>query len=248
MRIIQLYTYGGRIVSRVLILGSGAQQGSLATLLSRSHQVGATDASTPNHGKFIEDAKHIDLFFLWGDESRSRVLADDIWHLLRNKLIVSLIPSFSLGHLKDMYPLSKVARCKLCIDGAVDRALFIFTTDRSYSDRDTAILRGAAGASGEVLFVPENIFESLTGQVDASRTVLEAVQGILKESMGQDRDLYSFVLDWILYGMGSAGISGETPAESKHGESFAPSDMGLLREAVNGMLNSHNRGKPTGGA
>jgi len=236
------------MVSRILILGSSAQQGSLTTLLSRSHQVRITDACTPNHAKFIEDAKCIDLLLLSGDESRGKVFADDIWHLLRNKLLVSLIPGLSLSNLKEMYPLSKVARCKLCIDGAVDRALFIFTTDRSYSDRDTAVLRGAAGASGEVLFVPENVFESLLGQVDASRAVLEAVQGILKKSMGQDRDLYSFVLDWVLYGMGSAGISGETPAESGHGENPASSDIGPLRQAVNNMLNSLNRGRPVGGA
>jgi hypothetical protein len=234
-------------MSRLLILGSGAQQKNLATLLSRSHQVRATDACTTNHAKFIEDAKCIDLFFLWGGESRGRVLADDIWHLLRNRLIVSLIPSLSLGDLKEMYPLSKVARCKLCIDGAVDRALFIFTTDRSYSDRDTAVLRGAAGASGEALFVPENVFESLSGQVDASRAVLEAVQGILKESLGQDRGLYSFVLDWILYGIGSAGISGEASAESENSEIPASGDIGILRQAVNSILDSRNRCKPAGG-
>lgn len=235
-------------MAKILILGSCAQQGGLATLLSRSHQVSTADACAPNHGKFIEDAKCIDIFFLWGDESRSRILADDIWHLLRNKLIVSLVPGLSLGNLKELYPLSKVSRCKLCIEGAVDRALFIFTTDRSYSDRDTAILRGAAGASGEVLFVPENVFENLSGQVDASRAILEEVQGILKESMGSDRDLYSFVLDWILYGMGSAGISGETPEHLERSSSHASRIADPLGQAVKNALNAHKERKPRGGS
>jgi len=136
------------------------------------------------------------------------VMADEIWHPLRNRLIVSLIPGVSLSDLREMYPLSKVARCKLCIEGAVDRALFLFTADASYSDRETAVLRMTAGASGEALFVPENIFESISGQVEASKAVLEAVLELLKESMGGDRDLYGFALDWILCGVGSAGVSG----------------------------------------
>jgi hypothetical protein len=234
-------------MAKIFILGSCTQQGSLATLLSRSHQVSTADACAPNHGKFIETARLIDIFFLWGDESRGRVLADDVWHLMRNKLIVSLIPELSLGDLKEMYPLSKVARCKLCIEGAVDRALFIFTTDRSYSDRDATVLRGAAGASGEVLFVPETVFESLSGQVDASWAVLDAVQGMLKESMGPDRDLYSFVLDWVLYGMGSAGISGEGSPEGKNGASSAPVDAALLRRAIDQSLELCKKGKPKGG-
>jgi len=236
------------MMPRLLILGSGGHQESFTALLSRSHQVRTTDNCTPNHAKFIEDSKSIDIFLLWGGESRSRVLADDIWHLLRNRLVVSFIPGLTLGDLKDMYPLSKVARCRLCIDGAVDRALFIMTTDRSYSDRDASLLRSAAAASGEVLFVSENTFESLSTQVDASRGVLEAVQRILKESLGGERDLYSFVLDWVMYGMGSAGIGGEDPPAGGHWEAPAPGDMELLRQAVKKILNSSSSAKPAGGA
>lgn len=229
-------------MARLLILGPGVEGGSLYALLSRAHQVNITDKPPMSHGNFIEEAKSKDLVFLWGEKNWGRVMADEIWHLLRNRLIVSLIPGVPLSDLREMYPLSKVARCKLCIEGAVDRALFLFTADASYSDRETAILRMTAGASGEALFVPENVFESISGQVEASKAVLETVLELLKESMGGDRDLYGFTLDWILYGMGSAGVSGrDTPGRSQGGHRLLQQDRDILRTAVNQMLESYRK-------
>jgi len=235
-------------MARLLILGPGVEGGNLYVLLSKAHQVNVTDRPPKSHGNFIEEAKSKDLVFLWGEKNWGRVMADDIWHLLRNRLIVSLIPGLSLSELRDMYPLSKVARCKLCIEGAVDRALFLFTADASYSDRETAVLRLTAGASGEALFVPENIFESISGQVEASKAVLEAVMELLKESMGGDRDLYGFVLDWILYGLGSAGIRGEDArGNGPGGDEVRQRGLYALRGAVNQMLESYRKRKSVGG-
>jgi hypothetical protein len=232
-------------MARLLILGPGVEGGSLYALLSRAHKVNITDRPPMSHGNFIEEAKSKDLVFLWGDKNWGRVMADEIWHLLRNRLIVSLIPGVSLSDLREMYPLSKVARCKLCVEGAVDRALFLFTADASYSDRETAVLRMTAGASGEALFVPENIFESISGQVEASKAVLEAVLELLKESMGGDRDLYGFALDWILYGVGSAGVSGGiAQGRGQGGHGPLQRDMDVLRAAVNQMLESYGCRKP----
>jgi hypothetical protein len=235
-------------MARLLILGPGAEGGSLSTLLSKSHQVKITDSPPQSHGSFIEEARSKDVVFLWGDKSWGRVMADEIWHLLRNRLIVSLIPGLTLSELRDMYPLSKVARCKLCIDGATDKALFLFTVDASYSDRESAVLRMTAGASGEALFVPEGIFESLSSKIEASRAVIRDVMDTLKESMGGDRELYGFTLDWLLYGMGSAGIGGvNPPARSKHGEESNQAEMDALRAAVNQLLDSHRKEGSLGG-
>lgn len=228
-------------MTRLLILGPGAEGSSLSALLSKAHQVKITDRPPQSHGNFIEEAKSKDLVFLCGEKNWGRVMADEIWHLLRNRLIVSLIPDLALKGLREMYPLSKVARCKLCIDGTTDKTLFLFTVDASYSDREAAILRITAGASGEALFVPENVFESLSEQVEASRAVLMGVMELLKESLGGDRDLYGFTLDWVLYGMGSEGIGGG----SAHGRATSPGvssreDMDALRAAVSRMLESYH--------
>lgn len=236
-------------MTRLLILGPGAEGGSLSALLSKAHQVKITDRPPQSHGNFIEEARSKDIVFLWGEKNWGRVMADEIWHLLRNRLIVSLIPDLPMSELRDMYPLSKVARCKLCIEGTVDRALFLFAVDKSYSDRETAILRITAGASGESLFVPENIFESLSDQVEASRAVLRDVMELLKESMGGDRDLYGFTLDWILYGMGSEGISGEgIRGRGVSGDGPGQGDMDALRAAVTRMLESYYRQRQSEGS
>lgn len=234
-------------MARLLILGPGAEGGTLSALLSKSHQVNITERPPKSHGSFIEEAKSRDLVFLWGEKNWGRVMADEIWHLLRNRLIVSLIPGLSISELREMYPLSKVARCKLCIEGAVDRALFLFSVDASYSEREMAILRLTAGASGESLFVPEGVFDRLSGQVDASRAVIEVVLELLKEAMGGERILYGFTLDWVLYGLGSAGISGRgPPAHIMEGNNPNKGDVDALRAAINQMLQSRGTGSIRG--
>jgi len=90
-----------------------------------------------------ELAKISDLVIVCADQRMGRVIADEIWHLLRRKIVISTTPGFDLSTLRDLYPLSKVCRCDLVLDGDVDRCLSVVSFGDSFSEADISSMKKA---------------------------------------------------------------------------------------------------------
>jgi hypothetical protein len=182
----------------------------LRSLPSYGYEVIQSSPTRSNEGAndLHEAAKWCDVIFVCCDANRSRLIADDVWHLLRNKLVISLSEGINLSALRDLYPLSKVSRCRICIDAEVERALFLLSTDATYSDRDLTAINGILGKLGEPLLIKEDMLEALNRQMEVSTLILSELVAVLRDSIGENRDLYEYILGWILYGIGAATVKG----------------------------------------
>jgi hypothetical protein len=147
------------------------------------------------------------------NDKSSHIVADDIWHLLRNRIMVSLNDSMTLAALRDLYPLSKVCRCSLYVDAEMERTLSLLSLDSSFSDADLTSMKEVFGRMGEFLVLKEEIFENLNRDMDLSLTVLAEVTRVLGESAEVDADLFEYALSWVLVSLGSAGIGGRVLLE-----------------------------------
>ncbi|MBM5805617.1 MAG: hypothetical protein FJZ49_06130 [Candidatus Verstraetearchaeota archaeon] len=190
----------------LLLVGCEERGRMLKTLSSHGYEV--ISYSTGGGEGAHDLAKGCDILFVCSDVNRSRLIADDIWHLLRNKLVISLTEGMNLSALKDLYPLSKVSRCSICVDVEVERSLFLLSADASYSDRDLTAIKEILGRLGEPLLVKEEMLEALNRRMEASAVILSELIAALRDSIGEDRDLYEYVLGWVLYGIGAATIGG----------------------------------------
>jgi hypothetical protein len=189
-----------------------------------------------------EVAKWCNLIFICSDVNRSQLIADDIWHLLRNKLIISFTDGINLSTLREQYPLSKVSRCRICIDADVERMLFLLTTDESYSDRDIITINNIFDRLGEPLLVKEEIFETLCRQMEVSAVLLSELIAVLQDSIGKNRELYEYVLSWTLYSIGAATVKGSKLWEllpEKGGKLTSTTREGI-RKVVHEALSSYN--------
>jgi len=230
-------------LERLLLVGCEERGRLLRTLPSHGYEVTQSSPTGSNEGtnNLHEAAKWCDIMFVCGDANRSRLIADDIWHLLRNKLVVSLAEGINLSALRDLYPLSKVSRCRICIDAEVERALFLLSADASYSDRDLTAINGILGKLGEPLLVKEDMLEALNRQMEVSTLILSELVAALRDSIGENRDLYEYVLGWVLYGIGAATVK-----ESKlwdllpeKGGKLTPEAREKIRKAVLEALSSY---------
>lgn len=169
------------------------------------------NGSSPLH----DAAKSSDIVVVCGniDGKSSRLVADEIWHLLRNRIVVSLNDCLTLAPLREMYPLSKVGRCRLYVDAEVERTLSLLALDSSYSDADLTSIRDIFGRMGEVLLLKEEIFENLNRDMDLSMAVIAEVAKALGDSARVDADLFEYALSWVLVSLGSAGIAGRDLSE-----------------------------------
>lgn len=238
-------------MERLLLVGCEERGRLLRTLPSHGYEVTQSSPRGGNEGanNLHEAAKWCDIMFVCGDATRSRLTADDVWHLLRNKLVVSLTEGINLSALRDLYPLSKVSRCRICIDAEVDRALFLLSADTSYSDRDLAAINLIIGKLGEPLLIGEEMLEAMNRRMEASAVILSELVAALRDSIGEDRDLYEYVLGWVLYGIGAATIGGSKlwgllPEKSAK---LTPDVKEKIRKAVLEALSSYGIKEPRGG-
>jgi len=231
-------------LERLLLLGCEERGLLLRLLPSHGYEVifsklaGSKEEANDLH----EAAKWCNLVFICGDANRSRLIADDIWHLLRNKLVISLTEGINLSALREQYPLSKVSRCRICIDAEVERTLFLLTADASYSDRDLTTINSILGRLGEPLLVNEEMLEALSRQMEVSAVLLSELILALQDSMGKNRDVYEYVLGWTLYGIGVATVKGSKLWDllPKKGGKLAPATREMIRKVVLEALSSYD--------
>jgi len=146
---------------------------------------------------------------LAGDPARSRAIADDIWHLLRQKVVLSTDEMMTIDVLRAMCPLSKVARGSFCITGDVEKNLLLLSADGSLSGSDLQSLRSALSPLGEILTVREELLEAAISESKSAACAISRLLGELKKSSGIDSDVCEYVLGWVLYGVGDAAIKGK---------------------------------------
>lgn len=241
------------MLERLLLLGCEERGRLLRVLPSHGYEVIFSNLTggKGDVNDLHEAAKWCNLVFVCNNANRSRLIADDIWHLLRNKLVISLTDGINLSTLRDLYPLSKVSRCRICIDTEVERALFLFSADASYSDRDLTTINSILGKLGELLLVREDMLEVLIRQMEVSTLVLSELVAALRDSMGENLDLYEYVLGWVLYGIGVATVKGSKLWDllPEKGGKLAPATREKIRKAVLEALSSYNikEAEPRGG-
>ena len=178
-------------------------------------------------------SKTSDLIVVCGCERSSHLVADEIWHLLRNKIIISLSEGVSLSTLREMYPLSKVSRCRMYIDAGIDKTLSLYSYDSSYSDKDLSLVRDVLGRVGEVLFVKEETMERLGLEMDTSIKIIREVVKALSDSSEVDRDLFEYAMSWALYGLGLAGVKDlELPALTEDQQMIEHEVLSKLRKLI----------------
>ncbi|MBC7112440.1 MAG: hypothetical protein H5T34_00210 [Candidatus Methanomethyliales bacterium] len=180
-------------------------------------------------------AKWCNLIFIGSERNRAYTIADEIWHLLRGKPIISLTEGLPIKELRDLYPLSKVSRCYVYPDIQTEKALFILSLDNTFSHSDAATLKGLLQGLGDSLLVGEELLESLHSCIEASQYVIIELLSLLGESSGHDRDLFEYVIGWVLYGTGLAAIKGlELPSQEP--KKFPPEMRESLRRALKGSF------------
>ena len=230
-------------MERLLLVGCEERGRLLRSLPSHGYEVIQSSPTGSNEGAndLHEAAKWCDIMFVCGDANRSRLTADDVWHLLRNKLVVSLTEGINLSALRELYPLSKVSRCRICIDAEAERSLFLLSADGSYSDRDLTTINGILGKLGEPLLVKEDMLEVLNRQMEASTLILSELVVTLRDSIGENRDLYEYVLGWVLYGIGAATVRGSKLWDllPEKGVKLTPEAKENIRKAVLEALSSY---------
>ena len=199
-------------LTTLLLIGDARKGVPLRALSQRSGQFEVAAVGDPLAGEAANTlhslAKSSDFIILCGDGKSNKLAADEIWHLLRNKIVVSLEMGTSISELRDTFPLSKVSRCRLCIDAPTEKTLSLFSHDSSFSDADLSSVKGLLGSMGEVLNVEEIMFVKLNREIDRSMTAFADLVSSLGTSMGIDQDLFEYTLGWVLYGLGSAIAGG----------------------------------------
>lgn len=194
-------------MAKLLLIGSGIPP-ILASLSRSSYDVLEFNETDGRIANLHDASKASDLIIMAGDIGWNRIAADEIWHLLRNKIIISFVENLRISDLRDIYPLSKVCRCRASIDADVGRSLLVLAFDRSFSEIDLVSVKDLLGVLGEILCVKEEMLEGLSMQMDISIAVIREVASALRDSAGGDKSIYDCVLDWLLYGIGAAGIKG----------------------------------------
>jgi hypothetical protein len=151
-----------------------------------------------------------DFIVLCGRDDANRLMADAIWHLLLKKIIISLSDEPSISDLREMYPLSKVCRAKLCVDAELDKTLILLSHDSSFSGRDLVSLKEAFAGVWDVLLVDERELELMSEFIDLSALIVSETVAAIQTAAGREREkvLLGFALDWLLFGLGSAAING----------------------------------------
>ncbi|MCX8182093.1 MAG: hypothetical protein N3D12_03130 [Candidatus Methanomethyliaceae archaeon] len=156
-----------------------------------------------------KSAKWCDILFIGSERNKAYMIADEIWHLLRGKPLISLTDGLPIKELRDLYPLSKVSRCFVYPDMRTEKALFLIALDNTFSHAEAATLKALLQSLGESLLVREDLLESLHSCISKSQEAINELLHILADSLGQDRDLFEYVIAWVLYGTGLAAIKGE---------------------------------------
>jgi hypothetical protein len=211
----------------------------LASLSCSGFDVSKFDETNGRIVGLHDVSKASDLIIIAGDIGWNRIAADEIWHLCRNKIIISLVENLRILDLRDIYPLSKICRCRASINADVERSLLVLAFDRSFSEIDLAFVKDVLGVLGEILCVKEKMLEGLSLQMDASIAVIREVTYALRESAGSNRLIYDCVLDWLLYGIGDAGIKGSALDEIvPKGKEFDPETISEIHRAVKKALES----------
>jgi hypothetical protein len=222
---------------RFLIAGNTDTCRPFKGLLSHGHEVTRVDLVAEGVESVVRHAKSSDFIVICGTGESNRLLADAIWHLLRNKVVISLSNKVPISDLREMYPLSKVSRAKLCMDAEVDRTLLILSHDRSFSGLDLASVEKIFAGIGEVLFVDEGELEKLSNLVDLSTLIVEEAVAAIQTAAGRDKALLGYALDWMLYGLGSAGINGSAlPSASLE---LKPESREQITKAVKEVFATH---------
>jgi pyrroline-5-carboxylate reductase len=205
---------GELTLDRVLIIGP-LEPGSPFNKLASPLPDGSSPAAEllcPEGGRSPGVREAIDrsrIVVLAGDPARSRAVADDIWHLLRQKVVLSTDEMMTIDTLRSICPLSKVARGSFCIGGDVDRNLLLLSADGSLSGGDLQSLRSALSPLGEILTVNEPLLEAALSEARLASAAISRLLGELKESSSIDRDVCEYLLGWVLYGVGDAAIKGK---------------------------------------
>ncbi len=193
---------------KVLLLGCEQKGKPLEKLNSPNFEVRKLPASDHSREALCESAKWCDLLFIGAEKNRAYILADEIWHLLRRRLVVSLTEGLSIQALRDLYPLSKVSRCYVYPDLPTDRAVFLLSLDNTYSSTEAGIVKELLCGLGDSLLVGEETLETLHSRIGRAQNLIIELIDILSQSVDQDRDLYEYVLGWVLYGTGLATVKG----------------------------------------
>ncbi|MEN3034679.1 MAG: hypothetical protein ABC537_00120 [Candidatus Methanosuratincola sp.] len=150
-----------------------------------------------------EMAKICDVAIVCADQRMGRVIADEIWHLLRRKIVISTTPNFDLSMLRDLYPLSKVCRCDLVLDGDVDRCLAVVSFGDSFSESDLASMKRIFSSIGEMLIINEPLFQEVRAVVSKG---LSSLAELLKRISPDD--FQEYLLGWIMYCLGQMILKG----------------------------------------
>jgi len=198
-------------LERLLLLGSGKSGDIVARLSSKGYPLIRLDLDQMRNSH--DSVRRCDLVFLCTTRGEGQIIADDIWHLLRNKYVISFAEDLNIRSLRDLYSLSKVARCTLGTEFPAERSLFLISADESLSELDIAAVRRVLHTLGETLLLKEQMLERVTAQLRASAAVLAETIIALGSSTVIDKDVFEYVLGWLLYGMGSAAINGGNISE-----------------------------------
>lgn len=150
-----------------------------------------------------ELAKICDVVIVCADKRMGRVIADEIWHLLRRKIVISTTPSFDLSTLRDLYPLSKVCRCDLVLDGDVDKCLAVVSFGDSFSESDVASMKRIFSSIGELLIINEPLFQEVRAVVSEGLSSLSE----LVKRLGPE-DFQEYLIGWVMYCLGQMIVKG----------------------------------------
>lgn len=153
--------------------------------------------------------KETEMVFLFGDANEKRLFADDVWHLLRNKQVLSVGRSLALSELRDLLPLSRVSICSFYLGPQIDKALAVISSDQTVSDQDRQKVLAALKDCGDVLFLSDSVHDALDRELQkAIESINENIRSIQK-GVTIDDDIFEYAIGWLLYGLGYSLIRGK---------------------------------------
>jgi len=153
--------------------------------------------------------KETEMVFLFGNANEKRLFADDVWHLLRNKQVLSVGRSLALSELRDLLPLSKVSICSFYLSPQIDKALAVISSDQTVSDQDRQKVLAALKGCGDVLFLSDSVHGALDRELQkAIESLNENIRSIQK-GVAIDDDIFEYAIGWLLYGLGYSVIRGK---------------------------------------
>jgi hypothetical protein len=227
---------------KLLVLGCEHRGRPLENLCRLDHEARALPYPCDSE-ELHQLAKWCDLIFIGSERNHAYAIADEIWHLLRGRPVISLTENLPIRELRDLYPLSKVSRCSVYPDIRTEKALFLLSLDNTFSHSDAATLKELLQGLGDSLLVREELLESLRSCIEASQVAIKELLSLLGESSGHDRDLFEYVIGWVLYGTGLATIKGlELPSQEP--KKFSHEVRGLLRRALKDLFSNPLPSKP----